>query len=63
MISKLDRDLPRANGNAESVKKDLLAGRLYCQRAFATIDRSLAGLFDNNDDYVERVADNMSGLS
>ena len=63
MLSRLDRDLSRSNGNQESVKKDLLAGKLYCRQAFATIDRSLAGLFDNDDDYVEPVADRLSGVA
>jgi hypothetical protein len=63
VISRLDRDLARSNGNAESVKRDLLVGKLYCRQAFATIDRSLAGLFDNDDDYVERVADRLSGVA
>ena len=63
VVARLERDLARSNGNAESVKKDLLVGKLYCRQAFATIDRSLAGLFDNDDDYVERVADRLSGVA
>ncbi len=63
VISKLDRDLALARTDGDALKKDLLAGRLYCRQAFATIDRSLAGLFDNDDDYVELVADRLSGVA
>jgi len=63
VITKLDRDLPRPGSDAEALKKDVLAGKLYCRQAFATIDRSLAGLFNNDDDYVELVSDRLSGVA
>jgi len=63
VVSKLDRDLSRPEADSETLKKDLLAGRLYCRQAFAMIDRSLAGLFHNDDDYVELVSDQLSGVA
>ncbi len=63
VVARLDRDLTRSQDDGDVIKKDLLAGKLYCRQAFATIDRSLAGLFDNNDDFVELVADRLSGVA
>jgi acyl-CoA dehydrogenase family member 9 len=57
VLSKLDLELSRGAGN------DLAVGRLYCEEAFAAIDRAAEGLFRNNDRHVEAVSDRLTRIS
>lgn len=62
VLSKLDAALngilPSAN-----LEDDLAAGKLYCQIASAKINRSLAGLFAGEDKDIEKLSDQLTGLS
>jgi len=62
VLSKLDAELAHAGNRSQTLADDLAAGKLYCQEAFATIDRAFGSLFQNNDKNVEAVSDNRSGI-
>lgn len=61
VLSKLDSDLTRANGNRKRLEDDTACAKLYCRMAFETIDRALNGLHDNYDDEIEAVSDKLTG--
>ncbi len=61
VLSKLDLDLSRPGEGNKTLAHDLSAGKLYCQEAFASIDRATQLLFRNNDADVEAVSDQRTG--
>lgn len=63
VLGKLDADLVRVGGNAAALGNDLAVAKLYCQEAFATIDRNLGSLRANNDADVIKVANLLTGMA
>jgi acyl-CoA dehydrogenase family member 9 len=63
VISKLDSDLANPEMDQQQLRNDLMTARLYCRQAFATVDGSLTTLLKNDDDFVERVSDQLTGIS
>mgnify|MGYP002619679432 CR=1 FL=1 len=49
VLSRLDQDLARSNGDREALDTDLARGKLYCKMAFAKLDDALDHLFKNYD--------------
>ena len=62
VLSKLDTDFTRANGNAANLANDLAAGKLYCTMAFEQIDRALGTLSSNYDEQLMRVSTQLTGI-
>jgi len=63
VLSLLDSDLSDSNTDLEKLKKDLGAGKLYCQIAFDKIDENMTTLTCNYDKTIINVADSYTGLS
>lgn len=56
VLSKLDSDLKRVQGNSSALGNDVAVAKLYCQRAMATLDSNLGALFSKSDSLIEAVA-------
>lgn len=59
VLSKLDSDIL---SKKEKIEDDLAVGKLYCKIAFDTIKENLATLFDNNDEEIEAVSDQLTKI-
>lgn len=62
VLSKLDADLSRVNGDVKSLGNDVATGQFYCKYAMATIDRALESLQNNDDDAIEALSDQITGI-
>lgn len=60
VLSKLDSDLIRANGNQQALGNDITVAKLYCQLASDQIDRCFSKLFDLNDSKIIAVSDQIT---
>lgn len=62
VLSKLDSTL---SGDSTFVApaQDIAAGKLYCKMAISKIDKNLARLFCKDDHMIERLSDQITGLS
>jgi alkylation response protein AidB-like acyl-CoA dehydrogenase len=59
VLSKLDSDLTRVNGNANALGNDVAVAKLYCRQAMAAVKESLKSLFNDNDILIEAIADKL----
>ncbi|MBA3957458.1 MAG: acyl-CoA dehydrogenase family protein [Parachlamydiaceae bacterium] len=62
VLSKLDSDLTRVNGNADALGNDVAVAKLYCQQAMQTLDQCLRTLFPESDSDIEAVSDQITGI-
>lgn len=60
VLSKLDSDLVRANGNEIALENDVAVAKLYCQLASDQIDKCFSKLFDSNDAKIIAVSDQIT---
>lgn len=61
VLSKLDATL-KTNKNSKDIENDILSAKLYCRLAINKLNTSLDTLFNNDDDFIENVADHMTGI-
>lgn len=61
VLSKLDSDL-KESSDQKNLENDILSGKLYCQLAMNAVKNSLDNLFNENDDFIEKVADHLTGI-
>lgn len=59
VLSKLDSDLTRTNGDASVLGNDVAVAKLYCRQAMATVKENLKCLFSDQDVLIESTADNL----
>lgn len=62
VLSKLDADLERVNGDAGKLGNDVAVAKLYCRLAFESIDENLGSLFHPRDALLESVSDQITGI-
>lgn len=62
VLSKLDADLARVQGNAEALGNDVSIAKFYCQYAMDRVDCVLNSLQDNYDDSIESLSDQITGI-
>ncbi len=62
VLSRLDRDLAKANGNKAALDLDLAKGKLYCKIAFEKADQSFEGCFKNFDAERYKLSELMTGV-
>ena len=62
VISRIDSDLIRVQGNPEALGNDLAIAKYYCHMASHSIHRNLDALFHFNDQEVESLADQITGV-
>ena len=62
VLSKLDAALKEAGNNQKPLENDILSAKLYCKLAMDTLKNSLDTLFDNDDTFIEKVADHITGI-
>ena len=62
VLSKLDSDLMRVDGNEQALGNDVAVAKLYCHQALAQIDRCLSNLFDANDATITAVSDQITNI-
>lgn len=61
VLSKLDSDLARVQGDAEALGDDVAIGKFYCNQAMEIVDRCLGQLFSEVDDEVDALSDKITG--
>lgn len=57
VLSKLDQDLTRVNGEEKALGNDVKVAKYYCKQALRVIDENLGNLFDDNDALTESLSD------
>jgi acyl-CoA dehydrogenase family member 9 len=62
VLSKIDSDLLEQQGNTVCLSNDISVAKFYCQMAFDCIDVNLGSLFNNRDQDIEKVSDQITGL-
>lgn len=62
VLSKLDADLARVNGNEKELGNDVAVAKLYCRMAFEQIEDQLGQIHHNYDQEIEKVSDQITGV-
>jgi hypothetical protein len=62
VLSKLDAQLDRVGGKAESLGDELAIGKLYVSDALRILNKALDELFDERDARVVSLANKLSGV-
>lgn len=62
VLSKLDADLTEKGSDHQVLENDILSAKLYCRLAMDKLKNSLDTLFDNHDDFIEKVSDHITGI-
>lgn len=63
VLSKLDSELESAGGKKESLGNDLEIGKSYCHYAFKQMKEAFKGLTNNNDQEIEALSAQISGVN
>lgn len=62
VISRIDSDLVKTRGNPQALGNDLAIAKHYCRMANRTIKENLDSLFTNDDQDIESLSDNITGI-
>lgn len=62
VLSKIDTDLQKVNGDAQMLGNDLEIAKLYCHHANDLIEYNLKSISKNNDTEIESLSDKITGV-
>jgi alkylation response protein AidB-like acyl-CoA dehydrogenase len=62
VLSKLDSSVG-PNASIQATLQEIAAGKLYCKMAMNTVEENLHALFSEEDEAIEKLSDNITGLS
>lgn len=62
VLSKIDSDLERVNGDEKQLGNDLAIAKLYCKMAFEQIENHLSRISNNFDADIEKLSDQITGV-
>lgn len=62
VLSRLDSDLLKVNDQATQLGDDLACGKLYCTYAMDKLQKALGTIDQNDDEMMERVSDQITGI-
>lgn len=62
VLSKLDASLKESGSDHSALENDILSAKLYCRMAMDTLNNSLDTLFDNQDSFIEKTSDHITGI-
>ncbi|MFQ5729192.1 MAG: acyl-CoA dehydrogenase family protein [Waddliaceae bacterium] len=62
VLSRLDSDLARVKDNPEALAHDVAMGKFYCHQAMRMTQRLLKAINNNQDEELEKLSDQITGL-